>query len=257
MQHTHYCISTSALICFGTGTHHACTNPFLVSMLGLQLDQHQQQQRPGEVFRRLRCCFLEPPSPAAPTSSAHWLSQWLSAQPHSPCCLLFRPPCPWPAMRTRPCCLCPALTLSSPSRLSPRPKATLTLAIPGLSTGHTVDQVGVACSLLAGQHAHCGLHGGTKAHTRLAFSTHGRHLLHGVGGHDAEDDGDSRVQARAQHAAGGRTDNGVKVRRGAPHLRAVHDQWTEQLQAEEADTAWTHVAPVTPIPRAVPALQGR
>ena len=78
--------------------------------------------------------------------------------------------------------------------------------------------------MVAGQHAQGALHGGTNTHRRLASLTHGRHLLHGVSGHDAEDDGDPRVQTGAQHAAGGRAHDGVKVRCGAPHLRTVHDQ---------------------------------
>ena len=85
--------------------------------------------------------------------------------------------------------------------------------------------------------------------------THGRHLLHGVGGHDTEDDRDSRVQASAQHAARGRADDSIKVRRGPSHLRTMNDHLIEQLQAEEADIAWAHVAPVTPMSRAVPVLR--
>ena len=46
------------------------------------------------------------------------------------------------------------------------------------------------------------------------------HLLHGVGGHDTEDDWDARIQASAEDAACGRAYYGVKMRRGAPHLQA-------------------------------------
>lgn len=57
-------------------------------------------------------------------------------------------------------------------------------------------------------------------HEQRACRNRHLHLLHGVGGHDTEDDWDARIQASAEDAACGRAYYGVKVRRGAPHLQA-------------------------------------
>ena len=45
----------------------------------------------------LRHCFLVQQSLAAPGSSAHLRSQWLSRLPRNPCCPPCRLPYPWPA----------------------------------------------------------------------------------------------------------------------------------------------------------------
>ena len=245
MRHTHYCISKHFNMRWLTTC--LCIRQFrwmYCGSIASNLDQHQHQPlpctKPGNVFCRLKSCFLEPPSPAAPGSSAHWLSRWPSKQPHSPCCLLFRPPCPWPAMHTVECCLCPGLApsiqclLITPNREghllgSSQDMATISLRV-------------IAHLLLASTHKALYIKAATHIRYKTISSTHGRHLLHGVSGHDAEDDGDARVQAGAQHAAGGRADDSIKVRRGAPDLRAMSGRWTEHSQAEGNNTARMKIA---------------
>lgn len=55
-------------------------------------------------------------------------------------------------------------------------------------------------------------------------------LLHGVGGHDAEDDRYAGVRRRAEHAARGRADDRIKVRRRTAHLPR---QWTASVEASK------------------------
>ena len=45
----------------------------------------------------LRHCFPEQRTLAAPGSSGHLRSRWLSQLPRTPCCLPCRLPYPWPA----------------------------------------------------------------------------------------------------------------------------------------------------------------
>ncbi len=47
-------------------------------------------------------------------------------------------------------------------------------------------------------------------------------LLHGVCGHDTEDDGNAAVQSRIEHSASGTAHDCIEVRRRAPHLTGLN-----------------------------------